>query len=510
MHRLSRNGAGQEIAGLYERFSMDRAHAEHVAGLCGRIFADLPHLHGLTKTCRGLVEAAALLHDIDEAPKEHHDARGARRIRAIDLPWLPAHWKPIVATAVGLHSARSDVAGFLRRLKKEPTAELELAGRVAAILRLGDGLDHCRRQDTDIAAIIDDGRAVTIYLGPSPSASENAAFAMGKADLWNRIALRPVRAIAVAQGLAPNTAWLRPWQPIAVVLREIIQRQLEQVTSREYGLGYEHDLEFVHEMRVAMRRMHSAIQAFGKRLGGLKKPDRQVHRIGKLLGSVRDSDVLLEHLEGYAGGAPPSHQRVLSRVILQRRELRRRQHAEVMAAMASAKWRNAKARLGRIVQAQADERDVALAGKSAGPPARREARRSLLRQLERVWGYGRSIEKLSPRRQHRLRIECKKLRYLAEFFEGFYGPWFGGLIRTATRLQDLLGMAHDSSVYAQWLKDVAGPPAGKGGAAVERLMEHLRRRRRECLDKAGRIWRQFRSRRSRNRLVRLIDSPRTA
>jgi len=129
-----------EMANLYERFSMDRAHAEHVADLCDTVFLELPHLHGLTKTCRRLVQMTALLHDIGEAGgKVDHAAGGARRLRRTRIPWIPSGWKPIIAQAVELHSTRSDVGAFLGRVTKERTAELALAGRVAAILRIGDG-----------------------------------------------------------------------------------------------------------------------------------------------------------------------------------------------------------------------------------------------------------------------------------------------------------------------------------------------------------------------------------
>lgn len=497
----------QQMACLYKRFDMDRAHARQVADLCDRIFTELPHLHGLPKSCRPMVEAAALLHDIGEAGgKKGHDLRSANQVKKLRLPWLPASWKPLIAQAIALHSTRSDVKGFLRRLQSNPSPELGIAGRVAAILRLGDGLDRCRGQNTDIASIYDDGRQVTLYVEPSPNSEENAAFALGKADLWNRLALRPIRAVEVAGKSLPNPAWVRPNQSIAEAVRRILQRQFEQWTSRQYGVGYRHDPEFVHEMRVATRRTHSAIGAPGTHIPGLTKLDRDLRKQVKPLGDVRDSDVLLAYLEGYARGAPKAHHKVLGGIISRRKWQRQKQYDGLLATMVSREYRDAMARLRRFVQPPPEE-GASARSRPVKHRAWREARKALRAQLAEAWKHGRRLKQLSPLQQHAVRIECKKLRYLAEFFRDFFGRGINDMIEAASELQDLLGNVHDLYVYNDWLDEQTRNMAGRGRAAIGRLKRHIRRQQRECLDKAGKIWKTFRGRRSRKRLARLIDSP---
>ena len=200
----------------------------------------------------------------------------------------------------------SDVAGFLERLSRRPDARLEIAGRLAAVLRIADGLDHSRNQDTRIRGIVDDGKAVTIYLWPSPHAQENAQFAMGKADLFNRLSARPIARIVATDGPLPEGERIKRRQEIAQAGRIIIKRQYEQLVSRQYGLGYLQDPEYVHEMRVAIRRMLAAIKTLGDDLDGQSRSiGKTLGDLGQFLGDVRDTDAFLEYLAQAAGECRP-------------------------------------------------------------------------------------------------------------------------------------------------------------------------------------------------------------
>jgi CHAD domain-containing protein len=486
---------------FYERFDMDRSHAEHVADLCGRIYRDLPHLHGLTKTCRPLMEMTGLLHDIAEADgKERHDLSGATRLRKTRIPFVPRGWKPMIAQAVALHSKRSDVESFLARLAEKKNPRLELAARLAAILRVADGLDHCRKQDTWIRAIVDDGQGVTIHLGRSSDADENARFAFTKADLWNRLSLRPIRQIVVVREKVPKTDLVRPWRPMRQAARAMIQRQFEQLASREYGLGCADDPEYVHEMRVAIRRMLVLIHAFDKDLGGGIRPiGKRIADIGRRLGDVRDSDAFLAYLQERLDQAPPSGRPILVKIRNAQRRARREQYRQVLEAFAGEEYGRLKSRLERFLSAGVD-------GRRGRRPAAREAKRALQRYLEKFFSHDRRLKKLSPRQQHQLRIDCKNLRYMADFFSGFYGPRLKGMIEELTEFQDVLGQAHDYYVYKDWLLEKAGAGSPGSQKAVQALQDDLLRRREEALDQAGRMWKSLSKGRSRKHFARLIEN----
>ena len=497
----SKRDMREQMQEFYDRFDMDRSHAEHVADLCLRIYRDLPHLHGLTKTCRPLVEMTALLHDIAEAKgKKGHDLSGATRLRKTRIPFVPHGWKPLIAQAVALHSKQSDVKSFLARLAGKKNPRLELAARLAAILRIADGLDHNRKQDTWIRAIVDGAQGVTIHLCRSSSAEDNAQFALAKADLWNDLLPRPIRQIVVIRDKVPNTNLVRPWQPMYQAARAMIQRQLEQLASREYGLGYADDPEYVHEMRVAIRRSLVLIHAFEKDLGsGIRPLGKRIAKAGRLLGDVRDSDAFLAYVQGCLDEAPPSRRRVLMKVRDAQLRVRREQYRQAIQAFEGAEYQRLKLQLGRFLAAGD--------GNGRGRrPASREVKRALQRYLETFFSHSGRFKKLSPREQHQLRIDCKNLRYLADFFRSLYGPRLRGMIEDLTEFQDLLGQMHDYYVYKDWLPQRAGAGSPKDAKAVQTLLDELQRRREQALDQAGRMWKSLGKGRIRKRFARLIEN----
>jgi CHAD domain-containing protein len=101
----------------------------------------------------------------------------------------------------------------------------------------------------------------------------------------------------------------------------------------------------------------------------------------------------------------------------------------------------------------------------------------------------------SPRELlHRLRIDCKKLRYLLEFFSGLYPPdAIAGLIAALKKLQTNLGDLNDIAVQAEALRGFERELADRGGGAatlvaIERLVGQLEERRaRERADSDARF-----------------------
>ncbi|MCP4408923.1 MAG: CHAD domain-containing protein, partial [Gammaproteobacteria bacterium] len=83
-----------------------------------------------------------------------------------------------------------------------------------------------------------------------------------------------------------------------------------------------------------------------------------------------------------------------------------------------------------------------------------------LNKLERrVRKAGAKINSLSDDQLHRLRIQCKKLRYASEFFTPLFGKKkMTAYINRLKDLQDMLGMMHDIAVIEE---DILGPVKGK-------------------------------------------------
>jgi CHAD domain-containing protein len=81
------------------------------------------------------------------------------------------------------------------------------------------------------------------------------------------------------------------------------------------------------------------------------------------------------------------------------------------------------------------------------------SRKLMDKQERKVLVAGSHVNRHAPEEMHRLRIECKKLRYAAEFFR----PLFVGMdtyIAQMRGLQDLLGLMNDVAVMRQLLDEL--------------------------------------------------------
>jgi CHAD domain-containing protein len=103
-----------------------------------------------------------------------------------------------------------------------------------------------------------------------------------------------------------------------------------------------------------------------------------------------------------------------------------------------------------------DGRWQALASPAAKAPIANFARAQLKKRLTKLTRKGADLEKLSPPARHEIRIESKKLRYMAEFFAGLPGVArerkdFKALINLCEKLQESLGAMRDEEALAAYV-----------------------------------------------------------
>ncbi len=232
---------------------------------------------------------------------------------------------------------------------------------------------------------------------------------------------------------------------------------LQQLVANDRGVIGSDDVEYIHQARVAIRRLRSAFGLFR----AIIPPDvvattlAQVQRVGTALGAARDWDV-------FVVTTLPAVQRAfatdagiasLSQAAATLRAMHRSQAIAVIAApaytatlialerlLASRPWRMALATSGRV---------------SVDGPARDFASALFARQLRRVRRHGNALETLTTDELHALRIEVKKLRYAVEFFESLYPrravrAFAGG----AADLQELLGQLNDAATTGRLLDEI--------------------------------------------------------
>ena len=233
----------------------------------------------------------------------------------------------------------------------------------------------------------------------------------------------------------------------------VLRRHLGVLLARESGTRLGEDIEELHDMRVATRRLRAAIDLFVTvlpvRVQGLRK---ELGWLAAGLGEVRDLDVQLEHMDNMgewsiawatseATEDPLVHLRQL--LVDQRTEARRR----LLAALDSARYqRLLKGFISLVVQGPS-RRSVA-AGVPAAigvPDLVAQRHRSVLKGARRARKSGVAAD------FHRLRIRAKRLRYSLEFSSGLYGGSTDRFVRRMARLQDALGLMQDAEVATDQL-----------------------------------------------------------
>ncbi len=242
---------------------------------------------------------------------------------------------------------------------------------------------------------------------------------------------------AAAAPPATKGMGLRPGDPAPRAAAKILAYHTERLLANEPGVRQGTDPEAVHDMRVATRRMRSALRFFGPFLHDPQIPllAPRLQRLGRLLGRVRDLDVALERANEFAASHPEAGD--LGPLLQAWERQRARHRRRLMGYLDSeghARWlRRWRALLARMGQAD-------------GPRSARIgaiAPTMIYLQWRTVWAYDRVLARAPIELLHALRIECKRLRYGIEFYAEVLPPRIGRRISEVTAMQDHLGNLND-------------------------------------------------------------------
>ena len=230
--------------------------------------------------------------------------------------------------------------------------------------------------------------------------------------------------------------------------RLIALRLLDDVVAARLRLGRPGDPEALHDFRVALRRLRSAVRAWRAQLGSAlsKRVRRRLREIARATGQSRDLEVHIAWVEARVGGLRDYQRagadwllgRLLARKARADRRLERRLSRDF--ARTEAKLRNAfpgvRVTVLPPLPVPPNASGAAVLGRLVG-----ELGAGLASQLALVGTIADQVE------AHRARIAGKRLRYLlepvAEAVEG--AP---GIIARLKELQDVLGGLHDAHVFA--------------------------------------------------------------
>ncbi|MCB1758563.1 MAG: CHAD domain-containing protein [Gammaproteobacteria bacterium] len=263
----------------------------------------------------------------------------------------------------------------------------------------------------------------------------------------------------------------QPEQPAASVAREIQLQLLATLELNLDGTKANLDSEFLHDLRVAVRRARSALT----QIKGVF-PATDVERfkpelawIGQITGESRDMDVYLLDYDRYRTSLPqrlrpdldPLHDFLQAHQKSAYRKMVRQLNSERFRRLL-ADWRD----YLQSTSTGSDDAPAALASIA------QVANKRIYRIYKRVLAEGSLINADSPAEAlHELRKNCKKLRYLIEFFQSLYPKSdVQPMIRAMKQLLDNLGLFQDLEVQAEKLRHFAHQMVAEGEVPVDTLL----------------------------------------
>jgi CHAD domain-containing protein len=259
---------------------------------------------------------------------------------------------------------------------------------------------------------------------------------------------------------------------------------LMQIQENEPGLKEAADPEYVHQMRIGLRRLRSALNMFAPVARCPGMVDQELRWLSGVLGRARDWDVLGGQTLPAIGTAYPNEPglKKLRLAVLAVAAKKRRLAA---AAVGSGRYARLFLMLGKWTQE---------IGRPGAPDASltKFAGRLLDLAYRKLQRRGKRLPQNSPRKRHKARIAAKQLRYATEFFQSLYPERaMRRFIDRLAGLQKVLGRLNDAAVAGRLLRQFARDrPASAQSAGFARayLATDTENRARDLL---GRQWERF-------------------
>ncbi len=268
-------------------------------------------------------------------------------------------------------------------------------------------------------------------------------------------------------------------ESIAEAAQDIFLLLEEDMARNVPGILQDWDSEFLHDYRVALRRSRSLLSTLKKMIPETEYLTMQegLKKISAITGPVRDLDVYLLEQESYRAMLPRSLQQGLKEFFAALEASREQEFKRLQQGLQSPEYAEFMDQWLGFVRKQF----CGLTGTRGKQPCAAAAAKFIRKRLEKILQAGERIDEQSPDEElHRLRIQCKKLRYLLEFYRSLFSKEsMATCIRQLKKLQDNLGSFNDLSVQQEMLSryhEQQTPRSKKNlhiAAALGGLITHL-------------------------------------
>jgi CHAD domain-containing protein len=278
----------------------------------------------------------------------------------------------------------------------------------------------------------------------------------------------------------------------------ILNFLLSVIRINEANIEKDFDTEVVHDFRVAIRRTRSALGQikYVFPTGITERFKKDFAFVGKLSNDLRDLDVYLLNEAAYKAMLPPVMRDDIDPLFDYLRKKRTQALHKFIRQSKSKKYTKILQDWETFLSEPRQDSTTAL---HAELPIFDLARKRIYKKYRSVVKAGNLIlENTEDEMLHVLRIHCKKLRYLLEFFSSLFDPKkVSILIAQLKKLQDNLGDFNDLCIQEEYLlyisRELPVSPRqyNKTLLAIGSLIGTLNRERRIVKDGFAKIFKDF-------------------
>lgn len=254
---------------------------------------------------------------------------------------------------------------------------------------------------------------------------------------------------------------------------QAIQKHFKKTLKWEKSVKKDEDPEALHQMRVGMRRLRTAVTRFEVAVD-LPKPvsDRSIGKIARRLGSLRDLDVLKESLENnYKPNLPRKEQGSLETAFAALAKQREDVLSSVQKTLKDEPYKSLKEALEKWLEKPDYQPLASVTIQQVLPDLLLpEVSNFLLHpgwligtefveseiKIQKNWEREKIEHQLTTEGEvlHSLRKEAKRIRYQMELFTDLYGESYAAYLTEVKNIQEILGTMQDSAVLGEWLEDI--------------------------------------------------------
>ena len=303
-----------------------------------------------------------------------------------------------------------------------------------------------------------------------------------------------------------------------------VRKQTRQLLKQLDGARDSSDIEYVHQARVASRRLRAGLRVFPECFPRkkVKRWRKKVRRLTQGLGPARDKDVQAEFVRGVLSDVSDKAYRPgIARLLLRLGQSRQELQPDVVRAVDRFKASGVGGQMlaaAEKMRARFKKRHLSV----QSPFVFSQAREHICDRLNELIGYEDCLGEPEDLEQHHaMRIAAKRLRYTMEIYQPVYEGRLDGFLKAMKGLQTLLGDIHDCDVWVEHLETFLreerertvvyygnARPLRTLKVGLEYLQEERRSRRRELFGQLGQYWQEFDQGGLWEELVQTVRSPR--